>query len=237
MTTLTPTPVFSFHAHQIRTALIDKHPWFTAKDVCAALGIKWNGRATLLAIPSDWQRVWKLHTHQRGLQSVLIINEPAVYKLAFRSNKPEADAFTNWVASEVLPAIRKTGKYEAKPRTKALPAPQPAQVPALKLQFPLHDYNKAVRINRDISRKTTILGLDLYDQFKAWTEEAACSFTHEQRRCSIMDQLDFVVHEQEQSMKRLGDSICENILAFSQQCRSLALLAQLMREQEKMMLR
>ena len=49
-----------------------------------------------------------------------VISEPAVYKLAFRSNKPEADAFTNWVASEVLPAIRKTGKYEAKPGKKAL---------------------------------------------------------------------------------------------------------------------
>jgi hypothetical protein len=42
-----------------------------------------------------------------------LISEPAVYKLAFRSNKPEADAFTNWVASEVLPTIRKTGRYEA----------------------------------------------------------------------------------------------------------------------------
>lgn len=46
-------------------------------------------------------------------QSLKVISEPAVYKLAFRSNKPEADEFTNWVASEVLPAIRKTGGYQA----------------------------------------------------------------------------------------------------------------------------
>jgi hypothetical protein len=34
-----------------------------------------------------------------------------MYKLAFRSNKKEAEEFTDWVASKVLPAIRKTGKY------------------------------------------------------------------------------------------------------------------------------
>lgn len=44
-------------------------------------------------------------------RDLVIISEPAVYKLAFRSNKSEADAFTNWVVSEVLPAIRKSGRY------------------------------------------------------------------------------------------------------------------------------
>ncbi|OIO03169.1 MAG: hypothetical protein AUJ49_05040 [Desulfovibrionaceae bacterium CG1_02_65_16] len=52
------------------------------------------------------------------------IAEPAVYKLAFRSNKPEADAFTNWVASEVLPAIRKTGQYAAKPAAQGQLTPE-----------------------------------------------------------------------------------------------------------------
>lgn len=49
------------------------------------------------------------------------ISEPAVYKLAFRSNKPEADRFTNWVASEVIPALRRQGKYEI------CPSPEPAR--------------------------------------------------------------------------------------------------------------
>lgn len=46
-----------------------------------------------------------------GNQQVRVINEPAVYKLAFRSNQPAAGEFTNWVALEVLPSIRKTGRY------------------------------------------------------------------------------------------------------------------------------
>jgi len=44
-------------------------------------------------------------------QSTTFLNEAGLYKFAFRSNKPEADKFTNWVAGEVLPQLRKTGRY------------------------------------------------------------------------------------------------------------------------------
>lgn len=128
-----PSPVFSFQSHEVRTTIVDDQPWFVAKDVAAALGLQWTGHA-LKSIPDGWQGVVKLTTPSNGYkgggnQNLRIISEPAVYKLAFRSNKPEADVFTNWVASEVLPAIRRTGKYEAKPKRerKALPlAPQPS---------------------------------------------------------------------------------------------------------------
>lgn len=36
-----------------------------------------------------------------------------MYKLVFRSNKPEADRFVNWIAGEVLPSIRRTGSYSS----------------------------------------------------------------------------------------------------------------------------
>ena len=41
----------------------------------------------------------------------LFLTESGVYKLAFRSNKKEAERFTDWVINEVLPSIRKTGSY------------------------------------------------------------------------------------------------------------------------------
>lgn len=109
---------FQFNDFPIRTQVEGEQLWFAARDVCAALGISWTGR-TLSMIPDDWQRMCKLHI-RRGKYDTRLINEPAVYKLAFRSNKPEADAFTNWIASEVVPAIRKTGKYEDTPKKKAL---------------------------------------------------------------------------------------------------------------------
>lgn len=46
-------------------------------------------------------------------QQATFINESNLYKVIFQSRKPEAEAFTEWVTSEVLPAIRKTGGYIA----------------------------------------------------------------------------------------------------------------------------
>jgi hypothetical protein len=46
---------------------------------------------------------------------MLVVNEPGLYRLIFTSNKPEAQAFQDWVYHEVLPAIRKTGGYGAMP--------------------------------------------------------------------------------------------------------------------------
>lgn len=122
---------FQFKGFTIRTQVEDEHLWFVAKDVCAALDIDWSGK-TLSVIPDSWQSMGKVPTLCRGMQRVKRISEPAVYKLAFRSNKPEADAFTNWVASEVLPSIRKTGKYEATlPHGDTLTATEQAQLQAI----------------------------------------------------------------------------------------------------------
>lgn len=112
-----PVP-FAFKDHQIRTVMNANEPWFVAKDICVALSIDWSGK-TLASIPTSWVSMGKVPIPQRGLHRVKIISEPAVYKLAFRSNKAEADEFTNWVASVVLPSIRRTGTFEVKP----LPAP------------------------------------------------------------------------------------------------------------------
>lgn len=49
------------------------------------------------------------------------LTESGVYKLIFKSRKKEAEKFADWVTDEVLPTIRKTGKYETRKQTKALP--------------------------------------------------------------------------------------------------------------------
>lgn len=111
---------FTFHeSHQIRTVLINKDVWFIAKDVFETLAITWNGAKTLLIIPDAWRLVVKLTTklkNQHGsfaerTNDTHVINFKAVCKIAFRSNKPEADNFTNW-AAEVIEQVLKTGKYE-----------------------------------------------------------------------------------------------------------------------------
>lgn len=101
--------IFHYNGSRVRTIIRGGEPWFVARDVCDVLEIVNSTRAT--AGPSDNQKgIHKVKT-PGGEQDMIVINEPGLYKLVFRSNKPEAEKFTDWVASEVIPSIRKTGSY------------------------------------------------------------------------------------------------------------------------------
>ena len=53
-----------------------------------------------------------------GPQEMSTVNEPGLYSLVLRSRKPEAKEFKRWLTHEVLPQIRKTGRYSlAQPAT------------------------------------------------------------------------------------------------------------------------
>ena len=103
---------FQYGRKPIRTMDCDGEVWFVARDVCDALGIVWQGDKTITRIRPDWKMVAKYATIS-GEKDTILISEPAVFKLAFRSHKSEAEEFTDWVAGEVLPAIRKTGSFNA----------------------------------------------------------------------------------------------------------------------------
>jgi hypothetical protein len=49
-----------------------------------------------------------------GPQELSTVSESGLYRLIFSSRKPQAQAFRRWVTQEVLPAIRRTGRYEAR---------------------------------------------------------------------------------------------------------------------------
>ena len=99
---------FQFHDSLVRVHLDEKGtPWWEAQDVCAILGIKDVSQA-VSRLELGEKREIILPTETRN---PLIINESGLYRLIFRSNKPEARAFQNWVFNEVLPQIRKTGSY------------------------------------------------------------------------------------------------------------------------------
>lgn len=52
-------------------------------------------------------------------QPTYIINEPGLYNVIIRSDKPEAKDFKRWVTHDVLPSIRKTGSYSVQPMSPA----------------------------------------------------------------------------------------------------------------------
>lgn len=103
---------FQFSSIDVRTATDESdNVWFCAKDVCSALDIVWSGSsATLENIPDNWLMVWKLQT-THGEREAIFINEPGLYRLIFRSNKPKAVEFSNWVCEVVLPELRRNGVF------------------------------------------------------------------------------------------------------------------------------
>lgn len=103
---------FLFSQAEVRTAVDERgESWFCAKDVCQALEIKWSGAGnTLKSLPEHWVMV-SPHETIKGVRDTHFISEPGLYRLIFRSNKPKAVEFADWVCEEVLPAIRKQGFY------------------------------------------------------------------------------------------------------------------------------
>lgn len=106
---------FEFEDMEVRTAT-DEHgeAWFCAKDVFEALEISWKSAYSLRNYPPSW--ICPLYLRgQSGVGEVLFISEAGVYRTIFRSNKPKAIEFANWVCGEVLPAIRKQGFFGTVP--------------------------------------------------------------------------------------------------------------------------
>ena len=101
---------FSFENHTIRAVSKNGEAWFVAEDVCSVLGLT-NPSMALKALDEDEYSKFNLGNSGRGNPNVNIINESGLYALILKSRKLEAKRFRKWVTSEVLPAIRKTGKY------------------------------------------------------------------------------------------------------------------------------
>lgn len=101
---------------EFRTAEVGGETWFCLADVCRPLGleakhVKGRLKAEGVAFSDTLTG--------GGKQKMLYIDEGNLYRAIFQSHKPEAERFMDWVTSEVLPAIRKTGGYQVKPMSMA----------------------------------------------------------------------------------------------------------------------
>ena len=105
--------IFNFNEHGVRIAFdVNGQPLFCLPDVGQALDIK---NATASRFKLNPKGVHEMYTLTNGgTQKLKFINEPNLYRIIFRSNKPQALSFQDWVFAEVLPSIRKTGSYVAR---------------------------------------------------------------------------------------------------------------------------
>lgn len=101
---------FDYEGQQVRVVRVDDlDPWFVAADVARVLGYSATSAMTRSLDDLD-KGVHSLHT-PGGEQDMTIISESGLYIAIFGSRVPGAQQFKQWLAHEVLPAIRKTGAY------------------------------------------------------------------------------------------------------------------------------
>lgn len=94
---------------KIRTVTIDNEPWFVGKDVAVILGYS-NPQKALRDHVDEEDRTLNDSFTVNGTKGILI-NESGLYGLILSSKLPNAKKFKHWVTAEVLPVLRKTGRY------------------------------------------------------------------------------------------------------------------------------
>jgi len=110
---------FVFNEKEIRVLGSYNEPLFVAKDICTILGLS-NVTEAVKSIPQKWKKIENLTSvslksdilYQEQGRNMIILSEPAVYKLIMRSNKPVAQKFQEVVCEDILPTLRKKGEYK-----------------------------------------------------------------------------------------------------------------------------
>lgn len=140
MNTNTTPAVFQFNTTELRVIQDEQGElWFVASDV--AIALEYRDAANMVRnLDED-----EADTHILSIRSengveqdreVTVINESGLYSSILKSRKPEAKKFKKWVTSEVLPTIRKTGRYETPTEPSITPAQQRQLQDAIAARFP-----------------------------------------------------------------------------------------------------
>ena len=122
MKTQSQLSTFNFESNSIRTLAINNEPWFVAVDICRALNLSSPSMA-IANLDDDEKYTLSLTEGIEGVgkqvQELNLVSESGMYTLILRCRDAVKKGsiphrFRKWVTSEVLPTIRKTGKYESK---------------------------------------------------------------------------------------------------------------------------
>ena len=108
-----PSFEFAFNGRHVRSILKDGEAWFVAADVCAIL--EQPNITQVLARLDDDEKTLHIVETRAGLRQTNLVDESGLYALILTSRKPQAKAFRRWVTRDVLPSIRRTGRYQVKP--------------------------------------------------------------------------------------------------------------------------
>ena len=116
--------IFKFENTPVQTIVENNEIFFRAAQLAELLQYKNPHKAIKDHVdPDDLTKREIVNTINKRAQ-VLFVNESGMYSLVLSSKLEQAKKVKRWVTSEVLPAIRKTGKYQLQPKQLALPEPQ-----------------------------------------------------------------------------------------------------------------
>lgn len=99
-----------FDNEKLRIETNNNEPWFVLSDLCKILKLK-NPAQRAKGIPKDDITLIYIIDSLGRQQKTYIVNEPALYRLISRSRSKQSVKFQNKLYNEILPQIRKTGKY------------------------------------------------------------------------------------------------------------------------------
>lgn len=98
-----------FEGHNVRHVVTDEPVWI-GRDVCEAIGIS-KYRDALAQLDTD-ERVSVVVDTPGGPQQMSAVTEAGIYSLMFISRSDKVKPFKRWLTHEVLPALRKNGRYD-----------------------------------------------------------------------------------------------------------------------------
>ena len=112
--------MFHFGENEISVIKSKGETWFRGKDIAKALGysiprkairehVDPEDRSSLECITKEGLKQIPLKNEQK---IATFINESRLYSLILQSKLESAKAFKRWITQDVLPSIRKTGRYD-----------------------------------------------------------------------------------------------------------------------------
>lgn len=104
---------------QIRTCEVNGETYFVGKDVASALGYTNTMKAIRDHVDEEDKLGERIVLSGQNRQAT-VINESGLYSLILSSKLESARRFKRWVTSEVLPAIRRNGRFELEQHNKQL---------------------------------------------------------------------------------------------------------------------
>jgi anti-repressor protein len=142
---------------KVRTMVINGEPYFVGKDVAEMLGYT-NTNKALSDHCKGVTKCYIPHPQGNSTLEVNIIPERDVYRLIMRSKLPSAEKFEEWVVSEVLPSIRKTGGYSLN-----IPKNLPEALRAYAAEIEAHEKTKTALAKKEKKIALDAPKVDFYD--------------------------------------------------------------------------